>query len=297
MTSSEHREPLIAVDWGTSRFRAYLVAGNGVVLDRIESEEGIASLSVGQHRDVFLRHCHAWMAEHPVAKIILVGMIGSRNGWVEVPYVDTPAAGTEIASHCATVVLDGDRMAYVVPGVRTSAPYGSDVMRGEEVLGLGAVEEGVVCLPGTHSKWVVIRNKSIVDLRTFVTGELFGLIRDRSFIASLGRQGESASAFERGLAAARAAEGVLATLFTARAGVLDQSLPPEGVADYVSGLLIGTEVVQACAVFNPESVTIIGAPDLAQRYNSAMRQLGIDVVVVPGEHAFVQGVLRIATEI
>jgi 2-dehydro-3-deoxygalactonokinase len=297
MGPSERRLPIIAVDWGTSRFRAYLIADHEAILGRVESDEGIAHLSGRPHRDVFLEHCQAWLAEHPAAMIVLVGMVGSRNGWVEVPYVEPPASTAVVAARCATITLDGARKAYVVPGVRASAPYGSDVMRGEEVLGFGAAEAGVVCLPGTHSKWVIVRGQSIVDLRTFVTGELFALVRDGSFIASLGRPGESACAFERGLSAAHAPEGLLATLFTARAGVLDGSLPPEGVGDYVSGLLIGTEIIRAQAIFNPKAVTVVGSPDLAHRYEIAMRQCGIEVSVVPSEQAFVRGVMRIAAEI
>jgi 2-dehydro-3-deoxygalactonokinase len=289
---------LIAVDWGTSRFRAVLLGPEGEILAEAESDDGIASLGGNGHAEVFARHCGSWRAAHPGVAVLLAGMVGSRNGWLEASYVACPASLPALASGLAEVPLPGGGGGAIVPGVlrREGRP---DVMRGEEILAFGAAMPGertVLCLPGTHSKWVSVEDGRITDFTTFVTGELYGLLVEKSFIGSLAVPGASAAAFAAGLAAAAAPEGLLATLFTARAGVLAGALPAEGVRDYLSGLVIGRECIDGRAALATDEIVLIAAGDLAERYRAAASASGLRCRTLSSRDAFIAGALRIATE-
>src|SRR5262245_14443295 len=128
---------LVAVDWGTSRFRAVLLGADGHVIAESEGEEGISRLSAGEHAAVFARHCGAWRSAHPGTPVLLAGMVGSRNGWVEAGYAELPAGIEDIARALAPVALPEGGTGFIVPGLirRAGRP---DVMRGEEILAIGA---------------------------------------------------------------------------------------------------------------------------------------------------------------
>ena len=108
----------------------------------------------GQHRDVFLRHCGRWLTAEPDAPVPLVGIVGSREGWVEAPYATCPAGPAEIAQALVPVGLKNSHEGYIIPGLFCElSPGAADVMRGEETLALGAgVENGLICSAGTHRK-------------------------------------------------------------------------------------------------------------------------------------------------
>lgn len=291
---------LIAIDWGTTRFRAFLLAGDGTVLDTRTSEDGIAALGGRGFPDVFERECGAWLDRNPGLPSVFAGMIGSRNGWVEAPYVPLPADLTALAGRAAAVPLPRGGTGLIVPGLINEEPTRSDVMRGEETKILGAVgvrhRTEVLCLPGTHAKWAVVQDGRVTRFRTFVTGELFGLIKDHAFIASLGRPASAhdRDAFERGMTAALAAEGVLAAAFGARTNVLDGRIAPTGVADFLSGLLVRTELEAARALFQPARVTLVSTGDLEESYLAAARHARLPVRTVDATEAFLRGLLRFA---
>ena len=147
----------IVADWGTTRFRGYLVEGE-TILDRVASDEGVSALKTGQHREVFSKRCGAWLEAEPAAPVLLVGMVGSREGWTVAPYAECPADAAAIARAMIPVELGNGRQAHIVPGLTCApAPGAADVMRGEETLVLGAgVADGLVCLRGSHPKWILM---------------------------------------------------------------------------------------------------------------------------------------------
>jgi 2-dehydro-3-deoxygalactonokinase len=292
MPASPH---LLAVDWGTSRLRAYLVDAAGAVLARAESEEGVAALGGKGHAEAFARVAGAWRAAHPDAPVWFAGMIGSRNGWREARYVRAPASLADLAAGALEVDLPGGGTGRIVPGVIVGEPGASDVMRGEETVAFGATGEGLVCIPGTHAKWLVMKDGRLATFRSFVTGEMFGLLRDKSFIGSLGKPGEDAAAFRRGLDASGEAASLLSTAFRARTGVLDGSLRAEGVADFLSGLLIGTEIRSARAAFGQEPLTLVAGPTLEPRYLAAFAHLKVEAQRRVQREALLAGLVRIAT--
>jgi 2-dehydro-3-deoxygalactonokinase len=282
---------LIAVDWGTSRFRAYLLAASRV-LDTAESGQGVAGLARDAFPEVLSERCGPWLARG-APPIAMAGMVGSRNGWLEAPYVEAPCGPAALA---AALVRVPDVPTWIVPGVIQRGPAGSvDVMRGEETLALGAgAADGLLCLPGTHSKWVVMAGGGIVAFATFVTGELYGVLRDQAFIARLAADEEASSGFAQGLDAAPGCGGLLHGLFAARSRVLGGTLAPAEVRPFLSGLLIATEIRDALARFpGADTVHLVADPPLAELYRAALARHGVAVVVIATGPAFVAGIRRL----
>ncbi len=290
----------IVADWGTTRFRGYLVEGE-TILDRVSSDEGVSALKSGEHRDVFLRQCGRWLEAEPDAPVLLVGMVGSREGWVVAPYATCPADAAEIARSMIPVDLGGGRQAHIVPGLTCEpAPGAADVMRGEETLVLGAgVADGVVCLPGTHPKWIEMRGGEIARFATYMTGEMYALLREHSMIGRPATEPGDPAGFERGLEAAQRNEGdqrvgLLHLLFAARAAVVSGRMDPSLLGPYLSGLLTGDEIAGALAQFpGTSSVMIVADSPRADLYVDALGRRGITTKVRAPQEALIAGLARI----
>lgn len=274
---------LVAIDWGTTSARAYRVDAEGRVQDRRSVPLGIRHVRDGRFEPALARLLGDWSA-HPAPRIAC-GMIGSRQGWVEAPYVDCPASLTALADRVVHAPQDA---LTIVPGVTTLDAAGiPDVMRGEETQLLGAVgpdERGVLAvLPGTHSKWARVEHGRVVDFTTFMTGELYGVLIDHSMLGRLAGHEPgrfSRDAFSRGAARGRD-EGELAhDIFGARTLALAGSLASDDVADWLSGLLIGREIRAARqwalrAGIDSPVVRIIAVDSLAERYELAMADAAV----------------------
>ena len=291
---------LIGLDWGTSSLRAYRLALDGRILDSRTSRQGILDVPAGRFEAVFLEAVSDWLdACGPGVPVVASGMVGSRQGWVEAPYVPCPASlgdlGRGLVRHRA-----GDAgEVHFVPGVCSrNRDHVPDVMRGEETQIFGAIggigATRLVVLPGTHSKWARVEDGRIAWFSTFMTGELFALLTEHGILGRLMRgEQHDASAFARGLAYAGSA-GLLGKLFSARTLGLFDEVPGECLRAYLSGLLIGSEMSEALAMGEDASeVTIIGRTELAQRYLFALRQRGIAATTAP-ENVVVEGHRRIA---
>jgi len=285
---------LVAVDWGTSRFRAFRIGAGGAVLDRAASDDGMASIPTGGFAAVLERHCGPWMRESPEAPVLLVGMVGSRNGWAEAAYAPCPASPASVAA----AMLSMPGRISIVPGVIARGPSGADVMRGEETLIFGTgVEDGLVCLPGTHSKWARVEGGAIVDFATFMTGESFALFRGHSLLGRLAAEPEDLEGFDDGLEAAKDSVGILNRLFQARARVLDGAMDGARVGPFLSGLLIGEEMRGAFARYGrPGTVTLVAEGVLAAHYVSALRARDVMIEIIAPERAFLEGLASIAAE-
>ena len=296
----------IVLDWGTSAFRAALVAEDGRVLDRRAAALGIR-FSQGTDFEAAMRgEIGPWLDAHPGARVYAAGMIGSRNGWVEVPYVACPADAPALANGVRRLKLGDGREMVFLPGVTCRRAGGvADVMRGEEtqVAGLGHETPATVVLPGTHSKWVHVADGRIMAFQSFVTGELYDLLATHSFVAGARGRDEGRldrQAFDRGLAAGEsddaATGGLLSRLFGVRARMLTGEVAPEAVGDFLSGLLIGAEFREARAagwLDGGRPVMLVGSATLVERYRRAASTVGIDAAVADGD-AGIRGVLAIA---
>jgi 2-dehydro-3-deoxygalactonokinase len=293
----------IVADWGTTRFRGYLIE-NETILDQVSSDEGVSALQKGQHRDVFLRQCGPWLQAEPDAPVLLVGMVGSREGWVEAPYASCPAGPAEIAQSLVPVDLENGRKGHIIPGLFCEpAPGAADVMRGEETLVLGAgIGDGLICSAGTHPKWILMKNGRIERFTTYMTGEMYALLREHSMIGRPATQPEDPKGFDLGLEAAERNSrenrvGLLHLLFSARAAVVSGRMNSSLLAPYLSGLLTGDEINGALSQFGrPASVTILAAPERAELYVHALKRHGIEAEIKDTQQALIAGLARIVRQ-
>jgi 2-dehydro-3-deoxygalactonokinase len=273
------RAALIGIDWGTTSFRAYRIDGGGAVIETREAPAGILSVRDGDFEGVLTREIGAWLEAEPDLPLIASGMITSRQGWLEVPYVPCPAGDAVIAG---ALMRHPDRtMLHLVPGLSLLGADGvPDVIRGEETQIVGAIGDQpgrhLLVLPGTHSKWALVEDGVITWFATFMTGEVFAVLKEHSILGRL-MQGEVEDhpAFERGLAYARTGRGgLLKRLFSARTLGLFDLLPESGIASYLSGLLIGSEIEEALACLDAPpgdgEIRVIGGSKLAWRYGGAL---------------------------
>jgi 2-dehydro-3-deoxygalactonokinase len=286
----------IAVDWGTTNRRAYLIDGSGRRTDEFEDHEGILSVPQGGFPEA-IGEIRQRLGDKP---LLLAGMVGSNRGWKEAPYVPCPAALDDLVH---ALVRPGEREA-IVPGVSYIGAGRADIMRGEEVQLLGAVAAGLVepealvCHPGTHNKWTVLHQARIQSFRTVMTGELFSLLKEHSILADL-LQGEVAAnaVFKDAARHAVFNEALPADLFSVRARVLLGEAKREDAASYLSGLLIGTDVRIGLTEPTAARITIMGRPDLTKLYAAAIAEAKRDAVELDGEQCFLAGIHEIAKRI
>lgn len=273
---------LIAVDWGTSSLRVARLGADGRVLEERSSARGILTVNDGGFAPVLIAAAPDWIGAGG-SFCLMSGMIGSRQGWREAPYCACPAGFAEVAAQLAWVEAQPplDRIA-IVPGLSVEHASVPDVMRGEETQVFGALDllgldEGLFVLPGTHSKWVAVRNRRIESFSTFMTGEFYALLRQHSILARTMPEGDGAldeGAFLQGVAHARGASSLLHAAFSARTLSLFSRLAAPALPSYLSGLVIGEEL-KAQQLRATQPVVLIGSPTLTQRYELALRTLGI----------------------
>jgi 2-dehydro-3-deoxygalactonokinase len=283
---------LIGIDWGTSNRRAWLFDGRGGVIAARRDDNGISR----DDAPGFAEGLDLLVKDWPPLPTLMAGMIGSRNGWMEAPYVQCPAGLAEIAARLVPV---GDRADLViVPGLSLATGQG-DVMRGEETQIIGLAGRGgpsLAVLPGTHSKWVRIGDDRIDSFRTFPTGELFAAILDHTVVGVLAEGREvTVEGFDRGLARAGKHNLLLANLFAARADILLGLSSPRDCTGYLSGLLIGAEVREGLTLFGAqERLVVVGSDRLVRWYARALERSGARVDRI-GDDAAAAGLWRIAT--
>lgn len=298
---------LIALDWGTSSLRAQLLDADGVAVETRTRPWGIMHTPDGDFSAAFRALVGDWRERWPDAPALACGMIGSRNGWREVPYVDAPANVAELAKGLLSFD-SGCGDLHLVPGVMQRGEL-PNVLRGEETQVFGAlqmcpelVERGVLVLPGTHSKWVDVCEGRLERFATYMTGELFAVLRDHSILGrparDEGHEG-AADAFQLGLRNARdaGAQGIASRLFTTRSLYLAEALPAAHTLDYLSGLLIGEELRSVVASLHDEAcppLVLIGDAALCDRYRQALAFYGI-TETRHLEHATRAGLWQIAT--
>ena len=288
--------PLIGIDWGTSNCRGYLLSPDGEILEQTSSARGIASVQDGEFPSVLEGLCGPWLSSYPDARLLLSGMIGSRQGWVEAPYCPCPCDLDTIHQHA--VALPGQRLkGYVLPGLSGSGLSGApDVIRGEEtqVVGLAELQPGLtgtICLPGTHSKWVSLKDNCIEGFSTFLTGELFAALCAHTLLGRLmTSESDVPEAFMLGLKQSAAAGGLLHQVFSARTRCLVGNLGGDDVKSYLSGIVIGSELrAVAEQGYLEDEVHLIGGNDAAQNYAEGLRAMGAKVKVWSGESVTVAG--------
>ncbi|MFN0185872.1 MAG: 2-dehydro-3-deoxygalactonokinase [Aquabacterium sp.] len=271
---------LIALDWGTSNLRASLLDAQGRVLDRRSAATGVMAVTGGAFEPALRSLCQDWMAQASLP-LIASGMIGSRQGWVEVPYLPCPATPAQAAAGLKAVPLQGGGCLHIVPGLRCDGTDAqADVMRGEEtqIWGVDLAAGNWAVLPGTHSKWARVgAGGAITSFQTYMTGELFAVLQQHSILGRLMKPGVARpAAFDDGvrLGLAQSAH-LLHLLFSVRTAGLVGAREGEDLPDYLSGLLLGAEVGSMRERGAPDTVTLLGEPGLVDRYRRALALAGI----------------------
>jgi len=295
----------IFADWGTTNRRAWAVARDGAILDQRQDEQGLLGVKKGAFEASFRDFVGDWLAKKPGTPVLMAGMVGSKLGWCEAPYVATPAGFTALARDMVELpALDGHPIR-IVPGLVCRAGGTPDVMRGEEAqlfgLWLQARKDRLCVLPGTHSKWAEIKGDGVAGFRTYMTGEVFANLCGAGTIAQLMRKDapHDPAAFKRGVAASegQSAGGLLNRLFSARTLGLFAELPGEAIASYLSGLLIGAELRDALAgATASQPIAVIGSARMNALYLEALSLLGAPAEAIDGDTLLRRALLEIGRQ-
>jgi len=286
---------LISVDWGTSSFRACLAGPDGAILDEVAADQSALGLAKGEYEPFLASQVGSWRRRFSEAPIVMSGMVGSRQGWVEAPYAACPAGAAEIAAAMVAIPTETLGLVRLAPGLSALDSRGApDVMRGEETQILGALAAkagggGLFVLPGTHSKWARVEAGRILGFETFMTGDVFAALKGHTVLGRLmsetGVTSEPKS-FSLGVEAAAALErpgDLLHAIFMTRTLGLFDRLAPNQLAEYLSGLLIGAEIIAGARGAN--AAIVVGSPGLAVRYAAAGALLGVELTPAPANCA------------
>ena len=289
---------LVAVDWGTSHLRVWLLDAEGTVLAEHRSGEGMGATARGQFQSVLEAHLAA-LTVPPDVPVVMCGMVGSRQGWAEASYLTVPVSLADVAAE-AVRIPGIARDIRIMPGLSKHAPESPDVMRGEEtqLLGLSllapAAGERFVCMPGTHSKWVRMHGDRIVDFVSFLTGDAFAVLSQHSVLrhSLSGASVDPASKDFRDAvrASLETPADILARAFSIRAAGLLQDLDAGAAAARLSGYLIGQEIAGSKARFTvPDRVDLVGDTRLGALYSEALAIAGISCTLHDSDMAVIAG--------
>lgn len=282
----------IAADWGTSNLRVWAMDDDDRPLANARSEQGMSALTRDEFGPVLMNLIGPWLGPDRI-DVVACGMVGARQGWVEAPYSDVPCAPlnsrfsrTDVPGHPVSV--------HVVPGLRQIEH--PDVMRGEETQVAGFLDahpnwDGVICLPGTHSKWVHVSAGEVVSFQTFMTGELFDVIAHQTVLRhSLEDKGWSDEAFADALDdAISRPERMAARLFSLRADHLINGLDGARARARLSGYLIGAELAAARPYWLGQAVAIVAEPTIGRAYETALAKQGVTATAEVAEDLTCRG--------
>jgi len=297
----------VAVDWGTTSFRLWLMDRPGAVLAERRSQQGMMEAAKTGFAAVLQSHLDAVGAAADLP-VVICGMAGARQGWVEAGYIDTPARLASILQR-AVRIPDQLRDIRILPGIAQRNPRAPDVMRGEEtqLLGaLGAAGEALVCMPGTHSKWASVRGGAVERFTTFMTGELFSAVSQQTILSLAVANADEAintEAFESAVSAAFATPASAANLlFQVRSGQLLFGGSPAAAREKISGTLIGLELAAALARdsskdISVRGITLVASGRLQELYRLAFDTLSVEVQPIDSDDAVRRGLALAARTI
>lgn len=299
----------IAVDWGTSNLRLWGIAADGAPLFERQSDQGMARLTPDQFPAVLLALLGDTpaMAGDGTLDVVICGMAGARQGWIEAPYLDAPADLSGLWAAAALPATPHPRLKpRILPGICQRGEGAEDVMRGEEtqLLGLAALRpgfSGTVCMPGTHSKWATLAGRRVERFATAMTGELFEAIGAhtvlRHALAGDTDGPDTEAGTEAGLEAGLARpERLTAQLFRARAASLLSGRGPDWCAGYLAGLLVGTEVAAHRDLIGSAPVPVVGSARLSRLYGTALDRIGATAEPVDATEATLAGLAAARAE-
>jgi 2-dehydro-3-deoxygalactonokinase len=283
----------IAVDWGTSNLRAWAIGPDGAIVHEASSPQGMAKLTREEFEPALLALIGNWLPAGRKTLVVACGMVGARQGWIEVPYNEAPCPPASAQSARAPQTKDARLDVWIIAGVMQREP--ADVMRGEETQIAGLLQrspgfEGVICMPGTHTKWVRVKGGKIVEFKSCMTGEVFGLLAGQSVLRfSVGGDGWDEREYDSAVRNALAQpEGFAGALFSIRASSLIAGLTPAAANARLSGLTIGTELAATQAYWSND-VSIIDNGRQAALYAAALKIAGASATLLPAQDVTLAG--------
>jgi 2-dehydro-3-deoxygalactonokinase len=283
----------IAVDWGTSNFRAWVFDADGGLIDLVTSDRGMGSLAPEEFEPALIEAIGHFLGKEKTP-VICCGMVGAKQGWQEAPYASVPCEPAQSDTALRVTPKDARLLPYILPGLKQDSP--ADVMRGEETQIAGYLSQhpkfdGVLCLPGTHTKWVHISAGEVVSFRTFMTGELFALLSNHSVLRhSVQDKGWDDTAFQTAISDAMSHPQLVASkLFGLRAeGVLHGQSNATAKAR-LSGMLIGLELAGSKPYWLGQNVAIVGDPVLSALYAAGLNGQDVPATQSNGDEITVEG--------
>ncbi len=282
----------IAVDWGTSRLRAFAMSGANVI-QAASSDKGMGGLEAKDFEPALLELVEPWLDAGTKTPVIACGMVGAKEGWADAGYNSVPCYPLNqnlLAARTSDPRID----VAIIAGLSQTSP--PDVMRGEETQIVGYLRtnpdfDGVICLPGTHTKWVRISAGEVVSFMTFMTGELFSLLANNSVLRhTVSSDSIDQSDFLEAVSdAISKPQFIAARLFSLRAEALLDNLAPVRAKARLSGSLIGVELAAARPYWLGQQITIIGAPEISAHYGAALTAQGVEPSTVNADEMTVAG--------
>ncbi len=295
MSLAAEADTVVGVNWGSTNFRAYLIGEDGAALDEFAAPAGVVGLDRAGMAGLIAQVAARWPGE---TRVYASGMIGSNIGWASVPYANAPAGASDLKA-AALATSMGEVSVHILPGVSCRRRDGKpDVLRGEEVelIGLARLtrRDGLVVLPGAHTKWALLEGGRIREFFTSMSGEMFDRLTAAGLLASVVEgEAQDGAAFLDGIRAARERRLSLGTLlFGARARVMQGDLPKSETASYLRGLLIGAEIGDALELYPKlaeQPVPLVGNAALCALYASGLAASGIASEIVGSRRACLAG--------
>ena len=286
----------LAADWGTSYLRVWVIDKRGTVIERLKANCGMAHISSDQYEKEFLKLVEPLLSENELTKVICCGMAGSQQGWCETLYLQVPCKPHSVDHARQVKTMDARIQVYILPGIKQISP--PDVMRGEETqikgfLSLNKDFDGIICLPGTHTKWVHVSAGELVSFQTFMTGEIFSLLSKQSVLKhNMNYDSWDSDIFLSSVGDSISQPAVFSSaLFSMRA----QSLVSTGANKFaqnfsrLSGLLIGMELVASRPYWLGQNVAVIGDTKIANAYFEALKGQGIHLMMANAERMTLEG--------
>lgn len=275
----------IAVDWGTTNIRAWAIDEDGNISASANSEKGMGKINLQDYENVLLELTGTWLNPSCITEIVISGMAGAKTGWKESPYIEAPCSPLSTSGAVSPNVQDHRICVSILPGIKTTKPN-YDVIRGEEIQIAGFLEnhpnfEGVICLPGTHTKWVHVENGLIVSFMTYISGEFYDLLANKSTLATCVNSkaefsgseiAEFKSSVETGM---QKSSELLNQIFGIRASSLLNDLSLEMASARLSGLIIGSELAASKAIWLGRRIVIIGESKLTELYTLSLAMQGL----------------------
>lgn len=273
---------VIGVDWGTSTMRSYLIDNSGGIKKSIYSDNGILNLENKDYAAVLISQLNTLGVEGGVFPLILSGMITSKEGWMETPYIKCPASVENLSENMSLLNHDVLGPVWFVPGVKQLSPE-PDIMRGEEtqLAGIGKQGNILVILPGTHSKWVTLKDGTIQKFKTFMTGDVYSAMLSHTILKTLPDDRWSDDLFRSGVKNSfdrcRKGGSILSGMFQVRVQTILGLTLEQGGRSFLSGILIGGEIAEAITggFDDFELVLVVCEKNLASLYLEALTSYGI----------------------